>query len=300
VPEEINTRQRPAPESDLLVTAVYTAYAWIWGDMPYARLFYHPLSRILFWAVNFFLGMYRLARLLSFRPVPSLRHSLVLRHLLIDSALRETGVLQVMELASGFSMRSARFTEDPKMSYTEVDLPQVMDLKRKALSQSPEGRSLLGRKNLRLEGSDIFSFEWIDWVDRQKPLVVIAEGLLSYFKEAEQIALWVRIGDVLRQGRGGWFVFDYVPFGEQPKSGWFGRWSSSLMKKVTGGKGFEVDDRTRREVLSQLTAAGFDEVTALDPVELSGPRSLPFRRVKTQQLVFVCRASGPENPSGCA
>ena len=93
---------------------------------------------------------------------------------------------------------------------------------------------------------------------------------------------------LLAASAAGTFVFDLVPKCEEPKPGAFGRALGWLMKRFTGGKGFERDERTRVDIANELTKAGFSRVETLEPGDVARAWGLPFADVATQQLVFVC------------
>ena len=60
------------------------------------------------------------------------------------------------------------------------------------------------------------------------------------------------------------------------------------MKRFTGGRAFEVDGRTRDDIVGALKAIGFDRVTAVEPKDFGALWSLPYPDYKSQQLLFVC------------
>lgn len=277
---------------DLSVTALYTSQAWSWGGLPCAHLFATKEGRGVFRVVN---AALLLARLFMWR-LRSLRHALVHRHTLIDALLRRSGTDQTLELAAGLSRRGATFSADDVMTYTEVDLPHVVRRKRELLARTAEGQRVASRPNLRLVEGDVTNLALDELRDPGRPLFVIAEGLLMYLKPEEQRALWARIGALL-QPAGGTFVFDLVPTVEQPRPGPIGRALDWLMKRFTGGRSFERDERTRDDIAAELRAAGFAEVAALEPCEVAAEYELPFPERRTQQLVFVCRG-GPLHTGG--
>ena len=90
-------------------------------------------------ATNLALGVARLFR----RDLPSLRHGLVQRHVMIDRLVAEARCPQVLELAAGLSRRGAAMSDDPQLRYVEVDLPAVIAHKRKLLART--ARVVLGR-----------------------------------------------------------------------------------------------------------------------------------------------------------
>jgi O-methyltransferase involved in polyketide biosynthesis len=99
---------------------------------------------------------------------------------MIDHLLRESGDRHVIELAAGLSRRGAAATIDPKVQYTELDLPRVVQHKRELLQRSDEGRAVLARPGLRLVEADVETVGLEPFVHRGEPVFVIAEGLMMY------------------------------------------------------------------------------------------------------------------------
>ena len=95
---------------DLSVTAKYTAHCWMFGKFECAELLDTEEAKFVFDVTNAVLD------LTSGKAAPSLPHSLVQRHTIIDRLLTdwlhehgESG--QVIELAAGLSARGVRFTD---------------------------------------------------------------------------------------------------------------------------------------------------------------------------------------------
>ncbi len=270
---------------DLSPTALYTAGVWTWAHFPGAELLDHRDSRAALGAVTVALAA---ARPFHRRP-PSLRHSLVQRHVMIDRLLADSGCQVCLELAAGLSARGIRASADPSMTYVEVDRPGVIERKRGLLERTSAGREVLERKNLRLVAGDVAEVVLADLVPSSPtPLFVIAEGLLVYLDAAAQRALWARVAALL-QGRGGTLAFDLVPAIEQPEPGAVGNFLGGLMRKVTRGGEFVRDTRSRQDIAGELRAAGFDEVTILEPATAPRDWQVPHLDERTQQLVFVAR-----------
>lgn len=279
------------PEGDLTVTALYTSQVWRWGRLACAELFDLPAARVVFRLTNAFLWVLR-----AFRwRLRSLKHSLLHRHTFIDALLRRSGARRVLELAAGLSRRGAAFTAEPGIAYTEVDLPPVVAAKRALLARSPSGAAIAHRPNWRLAEGDVTALD-VPALAALAPaggdgLFVIAEGLCMYLAAPQQRTLFERVRALLAGG-GGTFVFDLVPAVEEPPPGLLGRALGWLMKRFTGGRTFERDQRTRDDIVRELHAAGFETVAAVEPGAVAREYDLPYPRTKTQQLVFVATAGG--------
>jgi O-methyltransferase involved in polyketide biosynthesis len=242
-----------------------------------------------FRVTNFVLGLVRLVRW----ELPSLRHSLLQRHAMIDHLVQAHGARQVLELASGLSRRGASFTRDAQLLYTELDLPSMVARKKEIFARTPEGRAVAARGNFRLVAGDALEEPLEPLVDPSRPVFVIAEGLLMYLAAPEQRRLWARVAALVARTPGSAFVFDLVPACEQPRPGrlGLGRMLERMMKRATGGKSFEVDDRTREDIASELASAGFGSVETLEPHQVASAWNLPFARKETQVLLFLGKSA---------
>src|SRR5258705_1814635 len=174
--------KKPPRKGDLSVTALYTSHTWLWGRQPCAELLATPEAKTVFRLSNIALAFARL----FFRRLPSLRHSLVQRHVMIDRIAHEVGANQVLELAAGLSRRGAAMTADEGIDYTEVDLAPVLAKKCELLARSEAGRAVLQRANLRFVAGDVRELDLEPLVDPRRPVFVVAEGLLMYLEAAEQ------------------------------------------------------------------------------------------------------------------
>lgn len=287
-----------AARGDLSVTALYTSAAWAWGKLPNAALLESVEAARVFKVVNVALTVARL----FFTRLPSLAHSLLHRHTMIDHLLAASGATRVIELASGLSRRGVTFAVDPAVTYVEVDLPHVVEKKRALLARSREGQVALARPNWQLVAGDVSTVALGELLPdardtAARPLFVIAEGLLMYLDAAAQRALFAAVVARLRSAGGGTFVFDLVPVCEQPRPGLVGRALAWLMKRFTGGQGFVRDPRTRGDIEAELRASGFDEVQLLEPHAVAREWHLPFPDADTQQLVFVGRSARIDSPT---
>ena len=269
---------------DLSVTALYTSQVWGWGNMPNARLFKTPEAPIIFGVVNAALAVMRLFRW----KLKSLKHSLLHRHAMIDQLVLRSECPNILELACGLSRRGATVTADRNLHYTEVDLPHVVEKKRELLASTAEGQSILERPNLKLVAADVLETPMSRLMEQGGRQCVVSEGLVMYLEPNQQKALWAGISTALSARGGGLYIFDLVPWVEQPRSGVLGRALEWLMKRFTGGKGFERDLRTRHDIAEDLKQAGFTKIELLEPQHVAQTFELPYPDTPTQQLIYVC------------
>lgn len=272
-------------QGDLTVTALYTSETWRWAGFAEADLLATAQGRGVFRATNAALGAAGLLR----RDLPSLRHGLAQRHALLDQVVARSGCRQVIELAAGLSRRGAALSADAGLRYVEVDLPPVVARKRELLGRTERGRGVLARPNLELVGADVAEVELSGLVAADGPVLVLAEGLLMYLDAAEQRALWERVARLVARRPGSAFAFDLVPASEQPRPGRVGRTLEGLMRRFTGGRTFERDQRSRGELSAELRGAGFEGVETLEPGALPAGWEVPHASLRTQILVWCCR-----------
>jgi O-methyltransferase involved in polyketide biosynthesis len=276
-----------AKPGDLSVTALYTSQVWAWGGLSHAHLFASPDAKRVFDMTNATLAA---ARMFNHKLAP-LRHSLLHRHTMIDHLLRESGYHHVIELAAGFSRRGAAATSDPHVTYTELDLPPVVERKRELLQRTDEGRTVLARPGLRLVEGDVETVALDPFVQRGEPVFVIAEGLMMYLAADARHRLFAKVRQLAAITGELRFVFDLVPTSEQSESDVAGRVLEAAIKRSTGGRGFERDARTRDDIVTALREAGFDDIEAVTSSEIARAWNLPEPDRRTHVALFVARAS---------
>jgi O-methyltransferase involved in polyketide biosynthesis len=146
---------------------------------------------------------------------PTLEGLLLARHRIIDSILEEKiegGVSQVVEAACGMSPRGWRFSEryGDRLTYVEADLPAMARRKREALARmgSLNEHHRVADLDVLREGGPGSLDSLAGELDPDKGLVVITEGLLTYFDDPTVEALWARLARVLARFDQGAYLAD--------------------------------------------------------------------------------------------
>jgi O-methyltransferase involved in polyketide biosynthesis len=277
-----------AEPGDLLVTALYTSQVWAWGGLSHAHLFASSDARRVFDATNAALGAARMFN----RKLAPLRHSLLHRHAMIDHLLGASGYRHVIELAAGFSRRGTAATSDAHLQYTELDLPHVVERKRELLRRTDEGQAVLARPGLRLVEGDVETASLEPFVRRREPVFVIAEGLMMYLAADARRGLFAKVRQLAATTGEVRFVFDLTPTDEEAAPpGIVERVLETAIKRSTGGRTFERDARTRKDIVTALREAGFDDIEALASSDIARAWNLPGPDRRTQVVLFVARAS---------
>ncbi|MGP4844926.1 class I SAM-dependent methyltransferase [Marinobacter sp. 1Y8] len=226
----------------------------------------------------------------------NIRIFLLQRHLIIDEliadAINNRQVTQILEVACGLSPRGIRLRKRfPQIHMVEADLPAMAA--RKAAYLSREGH-LDDQHQVR--PVDIFaesgplSIEQLIKAefDTNGPVLVITEGLTSYFSLDNISQFWQRLVPVFEQRKGSEYLSEtYL----QPPSSVFGK-GLNLLKSALGSITraqvsfhFSDDDDARRH----LTRQGFSEVTVVNPEHWYGRLAIPHSR--GNPLVRIIRAA---------
>jgi O-methyltransferase involved in polyketide biosynthesis len=146
---------------------------------------------------------------------PTLEALLLARHRIIDSTLDDLiqgGVSQVVEAACGMSPRGWRFGEryGERLTYVEADLPAMARRKREALARmgSLSERHRVAELDVLREGGPGSLESLAEELDPARGLVIVTEGLLTYFDDETVDRLWARIARVLGRFSKGAYLSD--------------------------------------------------------------------------------------------
>jgi O-methyltransferase involved in polyketide biosynthesis len=131
---------------------------------------------------------------------------MALRSLAVDSCavdyLSRHPKATVVALAEGFQTSFWRLSEavpDPQFSWVSVDLPPVIELRRRLLPSSPRITAL---------AQSALDYSWMDHVDSSNGVFITAEGLLMYLQPEEAMGLIVQCA---KRFAGGQMFFDLPP-----------------------------------------------------------------------------------------
>lgn len=189
-------------------TAHYTGETWIRNGLS------HP--QLATWQGRLFYDTLALPNALSSRlGRPSLDGLLLARHRIIDTLLDELiqdGVSQVIEAACGMSPRGWRFSEryGDELTYVEADLPPMARRKREALARmgSLGDHHRVADLDILRDGGPGSLEALVERMDPDRGLVIITEGLLTYFDDDTVRALWSRLARMLSPFATGAYLAD--------------------------------------------------------------------------------------------
>ncbi|GLY01605.1 MULTISPECIES: class I SAM-dependent methyltransferase [Actinoplanes] len=114
----------------------------------------------------------------------------------------------VLNLGCGLDARAHRIDPPDTVSWYDLDHPAVADLRR---------RFLPTRGQDTLIGSDVTDLTWLERIPRDRPVVMVAEGLLGYLTEADVRRLLTGIVEAFPSGR---LLFDVVSVAGWRASRW--------------------------------------------------------------------------------
>jgi O-methyltransferase involved in polyketide biosynthesis len=119
----------------------------------------------------------------------------------IDAAVRRVLAgapdATVAALGEGFETQFWR-VDNGQLRWLTVDLPEVVAVRREVLPDGPRSRTL---------GGSAADEAWTAQVDRERPVIITAQGLLPYFEPDEVHRLLTAWGGLLP---GAWLLFDAV------------------------------------------------------------------------------------------
>jgi O-methyltransferase involved in polyketide biosynthesis len=248
-------------------TAHYTGYVW------YANGLSHPAfatreGRLLY-------GALRPANAAS-RAVggPTLEGLLLARHRVIDHllerAIADGRVSQVVEVAAGLSPRGWRFARrhPGALRYIEADLPGMAARKRAILAEA--GDDVPGHEVREIdalaEGGPGSLAELAAALDPARGVAIITEGLINYFDVEKVAGMWRRFAEVLGRFPHGLYLSD-LHIGDETRGPFIGLFQAVLGAFVRGR--IHVPFHGPDDAGRALAAAGFGEAALHRPIDLA-------------------------------
>lgn len=100
----------------------------------------------------------------------------------------------VLHLACGLDSRVQRVEWGSDVRWIDVDLPEVVELRRQLLPTSIPGH------DYKLVGADVTDDAWLEEIPADRPTVAVMEGLVSYLKEEDAKGLLRRLVERFKEG----------------------------------------------------------------------------------------------------
>ncbi len=184
--------------SPISPTAHYTGYVWARNDLSHPEL--ETLQgRLMFESLQPAMLMRRLLGQGTLESYLLARHRTI--DLLLERAIVEHGISQVIEVAAGLSARGWRFTQrhGEKITYVETDLPDMADRKRRALERMgslSEHHRVATLDVLSDSGPDTID-ALADQLESGRGLAIVTEGLVGYLPQEATESMWRRFARTL-------------------------------------------------------------------------------------------------------
>ncbi len=134
------------------------------------------------------------------------------RYKAVTQAMRRTGSRQVLELASGLTLRGLAFTQDSSYTYVESDLTGITAEKAAVIASLRQRYGLVDYGNLHFPAVNALDRSQLQVavkrLHRDRPLVVVSEGLFPYLSADEMRTVVSNIRDLLAEFKGTWITTD--------------------------------------------------------------------------------------------
>ena len=192
---------------NISLTAHLAAYMRQFSDIPFASDVAELLhSREVFEAL--LLGQQMTPEdLLWYAPIFELRYKSV------TEAIRRSGSYQVLELASGLTLRGLAFTRDARYTYIESDLTAISVEKKAIIASLRQKYGLADHANLHFPAVNALDRRQLQkavkHLNRDQPLVVVNEGLFQYLSPDEMRSVVGNIRELLAEFQGSWITPDF-------------------------------------------------------------------------------------------
>lgn len=214
----------------------------------------------------------------------NIRTFLLQRHLIIDHLIDQAisrGVSQVIEIACGMSPRGIRLRQKyPHLHVVEADLPDMAARKASRLAASGN----LGDKHqvtpidiLANSGEQTLESVIAQAFPNQQPVIVITEGLTSYFSLDTMTGFWKRLSSLMAERPGSVYLSESYRMPSQPLLKQSLKTMGSVLGAVTRSDvsfHFETDQQTS----AHFTNCGFPSVKVLNPTDYYGFLPIPESR----------------------
>jgi len=265
-------------------TAWTVAYRRTFSDIPYSKEIYDELEKNRI--KNDAPDLPDEYKFLDMAPLFEARHKLINKLVLAQN------YFQILDIASGLTPRGLEMTRNKDVKYVEVDLPEIIKQKRSIVQAILKKDNIPSRINLHLEIGNALSIKDLKKAtkhfEKDKPIIIITEGLLRYFDFKEKTIVAKNVNALLKTFGGGWITPDIIY--KRNLSPAFVA-NNERVSKLTGinievnkfssveaartffkNLGFKIQSHGFLEVLSDLVSPEKLKMSQNDVKEIIGPR----------------------------
>lgn len=144
------------------------------------------------------------------------------RYKSITQLIGECGASQVLELASGYSLRGLDLTQRGSLHYVETDLPDVVATKLELLAGVRSRHGIAPNPLHAVTVANVLDLDALRAATagfaRDRPLVILCEGLVGYLTRAETARLTANVHSLLREFASGWWLVPDFAFKTELRS----------------------------------------------------------------------------------
>lgn len=214
----------------------------------------------------------------------NIRTFLLQRHLIIDHLIEQSldrGVTQVLEIACGMSPRGIRLRDKhPQLHMVEADLPDMATRKAARLlvaGRLGDSHQVMPVDILAESGEQSLEVVVKRAFDNNEPMVVITEGLTSYFSLPVISEFWRRLARLMQQRPGSVYLSESYLMPNQPLLRGTLKSLGGLLGAVTRSEvSFHfLNDEQAKE---HFTGCGFPSVRVHNPANFYGHLPIPESR----------------------
>ena len=135
------------------------------------------------------------------------------RYKSIAQTIRDTGMRQVIELASGLSLRGLAMSQDPSITYVETDLQELTQEKAALVDLLRRQYHLASGANHRLATANALELPQLraamQGFRHDQPIAVVNEGLFPYLSAGEMETVAHNVRALLAEFGGVWITPDF-------------------------------------------------------------------------------------------
>lgn len=224
----------------------------------------------------------------------NIRTFLLQRHLIIDHLIEqalERGITQVLEIACGMSPRGIRLRDKhPQLHMVEADLPDMAARKAARLlvaGHLSDRHQVMPVDILADTGEQALEAVVERAFNNNEPMVVVTEGLTSYFSLPVISDFWQRLARVMQQRPGSVYLSESYLIPNQPLLRGSLKAFGSLLGSVTRSD-VSFHFLNDQQAAEHFTACGFPSVAVHNPADFYG--RLPIPESRNDPMVRVIEA----------
>lgn len=135
------------------------------------------------------------------------------RYKSLNEAVHREGITQILEFASGVTLRGLIMARDPNITYVETDLPGMNSEKLNLVAKLRSRHHLPAYHNLHYHSVNVLNWNEIEptlkHFSPDKPIAIIHEGLMQYLTVDEKNMAATHIQRILSRFGGIWATPDF-------------------------------------------------------------------------------------------